>query len=86
MHDEILDDIHEWYRAEIETQTFSQIKSFLETLPTEESEEMPTIKEARDAICRFVYRNLLCESFPIEQKIIEFVIYKEDFWPYGYDY
>ena len=65
MHGEILDAIHEWYRDEIQTETFSEIKSYLETLPTEESEEMPTIKETRDAICRFVYRNLLCESFPI---------------------
>lgn len=61
------------------------ITDLINSLPTEEDGMSVTLQEFETALFRYIARNLQGGVVNAEKRIIEFLPYREDFWPKDYE-
>lgn len=87
--DFLLRGIPDKYKQKIPANLIPVVKGFITNLPVDGSPELPSPKELKTGITRFMLRNLMAGTFEPEAKFLDFVLVKEDFWllpenMYGY--
>jgi hypothetical protein len=85
MKEEVIENLPDKYKQKLEADIEEHLIQLFQTIPTEEGEYCVSLLDFAQAVYRFIARNLQGGIMSEDKKIMEYIPYREDFWPKDFE-